>query len=333
MIGRRTFLAGTGAVLLVSPLAAEAQQPSNVYRIGILGLGQVTSHMTGPQPQSRWVKALLDGLREQGYVYGTQFVTEPRGAEGKPDRFPSLINELLRSRVDVIVSVAAALPALKSATSTVPIVMIAGWDPVGGGFVQSLSRPGGNITGLSDQGQDLMGKRLELLKQVTPARAAVGVVWDHGRGLYVWQQAEAVARERGWKLVSLEIQGGGDIDRVLKTATTAGVRSVLMMSEFLMGPSYIDQAEKLPTKYRLASMYQYRLFVEAGGLMSYATDLLDMWRHCAVFVDKILKGTKPGDIPIEQPTKFELVINLKTAKALGLTIPPSLLGRADEIIQ
>ena len=330
---RRTFLAGTGAVLLAAPLAAEAQQPSNVYRIGILGLGQVTSNMTGPQPQSPWVKALLDGLRERGYVYGTQFVTEPRGAEGKPDRFPSLIDELLRSRVDVIVSVAAALPALKSATATVPIVTIAGWDLVGGGFVQSLSRPGGNITGLSDQGQDLMGKRLELLKQVTPATAAVGVVWDHGRLLNVWKRAEAVAQERGWKLVSLEIQDAGDIDRVLKTTTTAGVRSVLIVSEFLMGPSYADQTAQLAIRYRLASMYQYRFFVDRGGLMSYATDLLDIWRRSAVFVDKILKGTKPGDIPIEQPTKFELVINLKTAKALGLTIPPSLLGRADEIIQ
>src|SRR5499433_1653185 len=163
--------------------------------------------MTGAQPQSLSVKALLDGLRQRGYVYGTQFVTEPRGAEGKPDRFPSLIDELLRSRVDVIVSVAAALSALKSATSTLPIVVIAAYDLVGGGFVKSLSRPGGNITGLSDQGQDLMGKRLELLKQVTPTTAPVGVVWDHGRGFF-WQLAEAVAGERRWKLISLEILAG-----------------------------------------------------------------------------------------------------------------------------
>jgi putative ABC transport system substrate-binding protein len=330
---RRTFLAGTGAVLLAAPLAAEAQQASKVYRIGVLGLGQETSKMTGPQPQSPSVKALLDGLRQRGYVYGTQFVTEPRGAEGKPDRFPSLIDELLRSRVDVIVSVAAALDALKSATSTVPIVVIAAYDLVRGGFVQSLSHPGGNITGLSDQGQDLMGKRLELLKQVTPTTAPVGVVWDHGRGLWQWQLAEAVAGERSWKLISLEIRDGNDVERVFKTATTAGVRSVLVRSEFLLGPHYPDQTTKLAIKYRLASMYEYRLFVEAGGLMSYATDLLDHWRRSAVFVDKILKGTKPGDIPIEQPTKFELVINLKTAKALGLTIPQSLLARADQVIE
>jgi len=332
-MNRRAFLTGLTGGLLAAPLIGGAQQASNVYRIGVLGLGQVTSHMTGPQPQSRWVKALLDGLHERGYVYGTQFVTEPRGAEGKPDRFPSLVDELLRSRVDVIVSVAAALPALKSATSTVPIVMVAGWDLVGGGFVQSLSRPGGNITGLSDQGQDLMGKRLELLKQVTPRAASVGVVWDHGRGLFVWQLAEAAAGERSWKLISLEILDANDAERVFKTATTTGVHSVLVMSEFLLGPHMVDQTAKLAIKYRLASMYQYRLFVEAGGLMSYATNILDMWRRCAVFVDKILKGTKPGDIPIEQPTKFELVINAKTAKALGLTIPPSLLARADEIIQ
>jgi putative ABC transport system substrate-binding protein len=319
--------------LLAAPLVGGAQQASKVYRIGVLGLGQETSKMTGPQPQSPSVKAPLDGLRQRGYIYGTQFVTEPRGAEGKPDRFPSLIDELLRSRVDVIVSVAAALDALKSATSTVPIVVIAAYDLVRGGFVQSLSHPGGNITGLSDQGQDLMGKRLELLKQVTPTTAPVGVVWDHGRGLWQWQLAEAVAGERSWKLISLEIRDGNDVERVFKTATTAGVRSVLVRSEFLLGPHYPDQTTKLAIKYRLASMYEYRLFVEAGGLMSYATDLLDHWRRSAVFVDKILKGTKPGDIPIEQPTKFELVINLKTAKALGLTIPQSLLARADQVIE
>jgi len=325
VIDRRTFLAGTGAVLI-----GGAQQASKVYRIGVLGLGQVTSDMTGPQPQSRWVKALLDGLRERGYVYGTQFVTEPRGAEGKRDRFPSLIDELLRSRVDVIVSVAAALAALKSATSTVPIVVIAGWDLVGGGFVQSLSRPGGNITGLSDQGQDLMGKRLELLKQVTPTTAPVVVVWDYVRA---WQLAAAVAGERSWKLISLEIRDGNDVERVFKMATTAGVHSVLVMSEFLNGPHMADQTAKLAIKYRLASMYPYRFFVEAGSLMSYATDLLDIWRRCAVFVDKILKGTKPGDIPIEQPTKFELVINLKTANALSVTVPQMVLSRADAVIE
>src|SRR5215469_144537 len=322
-MNRRAFLTALSGGLLAAPLIGGSQQTSKVYRIGVLGLGQVTSKMTGPQPQSPWVKALLDGLREHGYVYGTQFVTEPRGAEGKPDRFPSLIDELLRSRVEVIVSVAAALSALKLATSTLPIVVIGAYDLVGGGFVQSLSRPGGNITGLSDQGQDLMGKRLELLKQVTPTTSPVGVVWDHGRGLYAWQLAEAVARERSWKLISLEIRDGDDVERVFKTAATAGVHSVLVRSEFLLGPHMVDQTAKLAIKYWLTSMYQYRLFVEAGGLMSYATDLLDFLRRSAVFVDKILKGTKPGDIPIEQPTKFELVINQKTAKALRLTIPPS----------
>src|SRR5215471_11085595 len=253
---RRAFMTMVGGSILAEPLAAEAQQASKVYRIGVLGLGQVTSAMTGPQPPSRWVKALLDGLRERGYVYGTQFVTEPRGAEGKPDRFPSFVDELLRSRVDVIVSVAAALSALKSATSTVPIVVIGAYDLVRWGFVQSLSRPGGNITGLSDQGQDLMGKRLELLKQVTPTTSPVGVVWDHGRGLYAWQLAEAVARERSWKLISLEIRDGDDVERVFKTAATAGVHSVLVRSEFLLGP-YSDQTTKLAIKYRLASIYEY----------------------------------------------------------------------------
>src|SRR5215468_6752790 len=266
-IDRRTFLSTMGVAVFTAPLAAEAQQAGKVYRIGVLGLGQVTSKMTGPQPQSPWVKALLAGLRERGYVYGTQFVTEPRGAEGKPDRFPSLIDELLRSRVDVIVSVAAALSALKSATSTLPIVVIGAYDLVRAGFVKSLSRPGGNITGLSDQGQDLMGKRLELLKQVTPTTSPVGVVWDHGRGLPAWQLAEALAGERSWKLVSLEIRDRDDLERVFKTATTAGVRSVLVMSQFLNAPN-TDQITKLAIRYQLASMYAHRFFVEAGGLMS-----------------------------------------------------------------
>src|SRR5215471_2952268 len=263
-IDRRTFLSTMGVAVFTAPLAAEAQQAGKVYRIGVLGLGQVTSKMTGPQPQSQWVKALLDGLREHGYVYGIQFVTEPRGAEGKPDRFPSLVDELLRSRVDVIVSVAAALDALKSATSTVPIVTIGAWDLVRGGFVQSFGRPGGNITGLSDQGQDLVGKRLELLKQVTPTTAPVGVVWDHGRGFF-WQLAEAVAGERSWKLMSLEIRDANDVERVFKTATTAGVHSVLVMSEFLQGPHMADQTAKLAIRYRLVSMYPYRFFAEAGA--------------------------------------------------------------------
>ena len=322
---RRTFLAGTSAVLLAVPRSTRALQVRKVYRIGIIGAGSATSNMIGPQPRSAYTAALLHGLHELGYVYGELFVTVPRGADGKLDRFPSLIDELLRSRVDVIVSVAAALSALKSATSTVPIVMIGAQEP------QILSRPGGNITGLSDQGADLVGKRLELLKQVTSTTAPVGIVWDHGRGLPAWQSAEAVARERGWKLISLEIRDGDDVERVFKTATTAGVRSVLVMSAFFFGN--VAQTTKLVIKYRFASMYGYRFFVEDGGLMSYAPDLLDIWRRCAVFVDKILKGTKPGDIPMEQPTKFELVINLKTAKALGLTIPPSLLGRADEVLQ
>ena len=328
MIGRRSFLAGIAALAVVRN--AGAQSARKVYRIGILGTA-AASDLAGPQPRSASILAFLRGMREQGYVYGEQFVTEVRGADGKLERFPGLATELVGRQVDVIVAPGPALSALKQATSTIPIVMAASSDPVGRGLVQSLSRPGGNITGLSLQSIDTMGKRLELLKELVPGAPSVAVLWDRGNVLF-WPAAEAAARGRGWKLLPFEVRDVGQIEATFKAATDARASALLADAGPILFPQRRRVAE-LAARNRLHAMYELRQFVEAGGLISYGVDINDIWRRAAVFVDKILKGAKPADLPVEQPTKFELVINLKAAKALGLTIPQSLLLRADEVIR
>jgi ABC-type uncharacterized transport system substrate-binding protein len=328
-MNRRAFMGSVILGALAAPPAARAQPARRVYRIGILGLSPTTSAMTGPQPRNEYSRALLDGLRELEYVYGEHFVTEPRGAEGRPERYPELVAELLRLGVDVIVAVPASLPALKQATSTIPIVMTGAGDPARWGFAQSLGHPGGNFTGLSNQDSDLIGKRLEMLKQLVPRTAPVGVVWDRSDA-NVWQVADAAARERGWKLLSLEIRDAGDIEGAFKAAADARAGAMLVSSALLFGPQGLRVTE-IAAKSGLPTMYTFRFYVERGGLVSYAADLLDIWRRTAIFVDKILKGAKPGNLPIEQPTKFELVINTKAAKALRLTIPPLLLLQAQLI--
>src|SRR5712691_9481809 len=214
MMDRRAFIGSLALGSLAVPRAARAQPARKVYRIGILGLG-MTADMVGPQPRSPFVTALLRGLRELGYVYGEHFVTEPRGTEGKPERFPGLAAELVRLQVDVIVAGSPALPALKQATSTIPIVMTSASDAVSEGFAHSLRRPGGNFTGFSGQSVELTGKRLELLKELVPTAALVAVLWNR-TSLLSWQAAEAAARERGWKLLSLEIRDAGEIEGAFK---------------------------------------------------------------------------------------------------------------------
>ena len=325
---RRALISAGG--LWVATRAGPTQPARKVYRIGILGL-RPTADLTGPAPRSPSTTAFLRGMREFGYVYGEHFVTEPRGADGRSERFPTLAAELVALKVDVIVAAGNALPALKQATTTIPIVMAAVNDPVHSGYVQSLARPGGNITGLSFGGVELSGKQLELLKELVPGAAPVAVFRDPGAPLN-WRAAEAAGRTRGWKLLSLEVRDVGEIEGAFKAATHARAGALFVSASaalFVHQQRVVD----LAAKYRLPAMYELRSFVEAGGLMSYGADVDDIWRQAAAYVHKILKGAKPADLPVEQPTKFELVINLKAAKALGLTIPQSLLLRADEVIQ
>ena len=327
---RRAFIASVAAGTFTAPRIARAQPARKVYRIGILGLGPA-SEVPGPRPRSPSTKALLQGLSELGYVYGRDFVIEARGAGGTPDRYPDLVAQLIGLRVDVILAPGPALPALKRATSTIPVIMVATNDPVRQGFVQSLAHPGTNFTGFSLQSAETAGKRLELLKELVPGTAPIAVLWDQP-SIVEWQAAEAAARERGWKLLSLEIRGAGEIEDALRAAIGARAGTLLVSAPGILFPNAQRFAE-LAAKSRLPAMYVLREYVDAGGLIAYGPDIKDIWRRAAVFVDKILKGARPGDLPVEQPTKFELVINLKSAKALGLTVSQSLLGRADEIIQ
>ena len=327
---RRAFLGSLALGTLALSRVARAQPTRKVYRIGMLGAGP-TSDMVGPQPRGPITSAFLRGLRELGYVYGEHFATEPRGAEDRPERYPDLAAELVRLQVDVIVAPGPPLPALKQATSVIPVVMAGALDPVGQGLVQSLGRPGGNFTGLSSQSVETTSKRLELLKELVPGAAPVAVLWDR-TSLLAWQEVEAAARTRGWKLLSLELREAGEIEGVFKAATAARAGAVLVVAPALL----INRAQRvaeLAVRSRLPATYSLRPFVEAGGLISYGSDIAEIYRRAAVFVDKILKGAKPAELPIEQPTKFELVLNLKAAKALGLAIPQSVLARVDHVIQ
>jgi putative ABC transport system substrate-binding protein len=327
---RRTFLAGTGAVLLAAPLGVEAQQVGKVARIGFLA-GNLAAI-----PHLR--EAFRQGLRDLGYVEGRNVVIEDRDAKGKLERLPALAAELVALKVDVIV--AGSTPhalAAKQATGTLPIVFAAADDAVGSGLVASLARPGGNVTGLSFLAPELVGKRLELLKQAVPGVTQVAVLWQPG-GLGErteqdqLKEADVAARALGVRVQFVEARSPADIDRAFSdmTRARAGALTVLTGAMFFIERRRLAD---LAAKNRLPAVYPWRDGVDAGGLISYGPDLADLYRRAATYVDKMLKGAKPADLPVEQPTKFELVINLKTAKALGLTIPPSLLGRADEVIQ
>jgi ABC-type uncharacterized transport system substrate-binding protein len=318
------------ALVFLTPLTAGAQQAGKVYRIGIIGF-RATSDLTGPSPQSPAIKALFRGLNELGYVYGTDFVTEPRGSDGRPERFPGLAAELVRLRVDVILAPGPALPALKQATSSIPVIMTATIDPVGQGFVQSLGRPGGNFTGFSLQSAEAAGKRLELLKELAPGPAPVAVLWDQS-GLLTLRAVEAASRERGWKILPLEIRDARDLEGAIRTAAGARAGALFVSSGGILFP-HTRRVAELAAKSRLPAIYELGEYAEAGGLISYGPDINDIWRRSAVFVDKVLKGGKPAELPVEQPTKFELVVNLRAAKRLGLTIPPTVLVRADQVIE
>jgi putative tryptophan/tyrosine transport system substrate-binding protein len=327
---QRRNLVGAAA-LWATWRSAVAQQLRKVYRIGVVVGRFKEADVTGPQTQSPAVNALLAGLRERGWVYGEHFVTVPRSSEGQPERFPALAAELVAAQVDIIVALGPALPALQQATATIPIVMTGSGDPVAQGFVHSLARPGGNITGLTLQSLDTVGKRLELLVELVRPRGPIAVLWDR-YNLLLWQQAQVVARARGWALLSLEVREAGDLDAAFEKARAGRASALLVLNGGLLDQRAAPIAALAATR-RLPAMYGLRLYVERGGLMAYGPDLDDNWRRAAGFVDKILKGAKAGDLPVEQPTKFKLVINLKAAKALGLNLPQSLLLRADEVIR
>jgi putative ABC transport system substrate-binding protein len=329
-MNRRTFLCGLTLGTLTAPLAVEAQLPGKVPRIGYVA--------DNPAAQPHLREAFLQGLRDLGYVEGRNVVIEYRDAEGKRERLPALAAELVALKVDVIVApnTPAALAA-KQATRTLPIVFAFAADPVTSGLVTSLARPGGNVTGLSILAPELVSKCLELLKQAVPGVSRVAVLWTPGAlgertEKDMLKEAEGAARALGVQLQFLEARGPEDFDRAFsaRTGARAGALTVLPSNVFI---SERRRLVDLAAKNRLPAVYPWREFADAGGLMSYGANLADNLRRAATYVDKILKGAKSGDLPVEQPTKFELVINLKTAKALGLTIPQSLLLRADQVIE
>jgi putative ABC transport system substrate-binding protein len=330
LIDRRTFLAGSGAVLLGAPLVADAQPAGRVPRIGFLGT-------RAPSDMSPQLDAFRQGLRELGRVEGQNIVIDYRFAEGRFDRLPDLAAELVRLKVDIIVTAGTSgVAAARKATDTIPIVMIAGSaDPVGLGFIASLARPGGNVTGLSfSVSSEIFGKGLQLLKETLPKVRRVAILSNPDNPVQPLniRDVNVASRSLGVQLQLLEARGPNDFDGAFAAMATERVGALLVVVD----PVFIlhrTRLADLAARSRLPAAYGTRESVEAGGLMSYGPSLRDLFRRSATFVDKILKGAKPGDLPVEQPTKFELVINLKTAKALGLTIPPSLLQRADEIIQ
>ena len=312
---------------VICGVAVEAQQPAGIPRIGILLTASASSF-------SARVEAFRRRLRELGYVEGKNLVIEYRYAEGKLERLPDLAAELVRLRVDVIVTTGPGILAAKKASATIPTVFGAASDPVGSGFVSSLARPGGNITGLSSMGPDLDGKRLELLKEAFPKVARVAFLWESGstRGNLPLTNMEAAAKPLGLKLLSLEVRSLDDFESAFARAKRDGAQALITFPRPLINTQQ-RQVLDFAAKNRLPAMYATSEFVEAGGLMSYAPSYTDLFRRAADFVDKILKGTKPADIPVEQPTKFEFVINVKAAKQIGLTIPPKVLAQADKVIK
>ena len=326
---RRTFMSGMTLGLIAAPLAAEAQPTGKVPRIGWLG---------GPTRESAqaFVQPFEQGLKDLGWVEGQNIVIEWRFAGGRAERLPDLAAELVRLRVDLIVtpSTPTALAA-KNATRTIPIVTVGGGDPVGLGLVANLARPGGNITGLtSTVGPEIAGKQLEVLREAVPKVSRMAVLWNPttpGNALAL-REAEIAARALRVELQLLEARRLNDFESAFAAMSTKRAGALLVLGD-VMFTTYRIQLANLAVKSRLPAIYGDRQFANEGGLMSYGANLSDNFRRAADYVDKILKGAKLGDLPIERSTKFELVINAKTAKVLGLTIPPSLLQRADQVIE
>jgi putative ABC transport system substrate-binding protein len=328
MMDRRAFITLVGGSILGGPVAAEAQPLPKVAKIGLLT-------PSSPDGSGHLVEAFRQGFRQLGYIEGQTFVLQARYGDGKSERLADLARELVRWKADVIVtSTDVATAAVRRQTRTMPIVMALSTDPVGTGFVASLARPGGNVTGLSNITAELGGKRLELLKEAVPGLARVAFLWNPDvRGAVLdYKETEERARSLRLELRSLEVYTAEDLDRAFVTLTGDHVQAFVVAAANLVMFARRSAIAQFAQSNRLASMYAAREYVDAGGLISYGANVSDMFRRAATYVDKILKGAKPADLPVEQPTKFELVINLKTAKAIGLTIPPAVLGRADQVV-
>jgi ABC-type uncharacterized transport system substrate-binding protein len=314
--------------LMVCGVKAQAQQPTKVPRVGFLTANDFSA-------LAARIEALRQGLRELGYVEGKNIVIEYRYAEGKLDRLPALAAELVRLKVDIIVSAGPqSTRAVKEATVTIPIVMAFDFDPVGNGFVASLARPGGNITGLSTLAPEISGKQLELLKEIVPGLSRVVILGnstDPGNAQVVGE-TERAAVALGVHHLYLDVRAPADIETAFRAARKGRADAVLSLSSFLF-ISQRKQLVDLAVKSRLPAIYDRREYVEDGGLMSYGVSQPDLFRRAATYVDKILKGAKPADLPVEQPKKFDFIINLKAAKQIGLTIPPNVLARADRVIK
>jgi ABC-type uncharacterized transport system substrate-binding protein len=314
--------------LFAAPLSAGAQQARKAPQIGVLGATRAED-----LPQS---EGLRHGLRERGYVEGQNIVIEYRWAQGRFERLPELAAELAGLKPAVIVAfVTQASLAARKATSTIPIVMVGVGDPIGAGLVASLARPGGNVTGNSSISVEVVGKSLELLTEVAPGRRRVSILWNPANAVFQTQMvkaAEAASRRLGLQAHVIAASDAGAIDKAFQSMTRERAEALAILSD----PVFVAERTRiasLAAKSRLPSVSGVREYAEAGGLVTYGPNFYELYRGAAAYVDRILQGAKPGDLPIEQPTKFELVINMKTAKALGLTIPPSVLARADEVIQ
>ena len=331
MMRRRNFIVGLTGLLAV-PAAGGAQDAGKIWRIGYLSLVS-----EGLEQSKRWIAAFQEGLHKLGYAEGQNAIIEKRYAAGRIERLPALAAELVHLKVDVLVAApAGSAITAKKVTGAVPIVFMGEPDPVGTGLVASLARPGGNVTGLADAHADLIPKRLELLKEVIPVSSRVGVLRNPANPSTAPQleSAQAAGQALGLTIFPVDVRGPGssDVDRAFATIVEARLGGVLVISDPTLG-NHRNQIAELSIKHRLPTSGTHRGWVEAGLLTSYGSDFSDMFRRGATLVDKILKGTKPADLPVEQPTKFEFVINLKTAKALGVTIPSALLARADEILR
>jgi putative ABC transport system substrate-binding protein len=324
---RREFILAAGGAALW-PLAAPAQQPAKTWRIGML-------ETVSPELNAKNIEALKRGLRDLGYVENQNYVLEYRSADGDSDRFPALVDELVRLRVDLIVTRGTpAARAAKSATETIPIVMAAIGEPLGTGVVASLARPGGNVTGLSGFVTELAGKRVELLKELRPGTSIAAFFSNMANPVVPpqWEVTRKAAQELGIEVSLLDVRNTDDIPAAFETAVARRVEALLFGIEAVVQANRQLIAD-LAAKHRLLSIYPSREFVEAGGLVAYGVSYPDLYFRSAFLIDKIFRGAKPGDLPVEQPTKLEFIINLQAARAIGLTVSPLLIARADDVIE